>query len=1457
MKTLFSHPRLWSARQRLLTFLGLPVAALALAFAAGSASSPPNIQAVALSADPLYATTSGDKPALALALSVEYPTVGAQYTTQNGATDNSYANTNEYLGYYDAEACYTYNNTPTETPVAPLTTSDYKRFVRQGAATNRMCSDGFSGNFLNWSTNSAIDMLRLALSGGDRSVDVDGLTILQRAYIPNGNPICMWNSSNFPPKQLQMNGGGGSAAKPYWGAVPQAMITAANGSDIFVANTLNKIFFGTSIGGSCGNTSSYSLSVIPQSTTSGGITSFSGPLPADASGSCAGENQTCSFTGAREVWYGANSSWKYTQASNGISCSNGTFGDPLVGTVKACYTRAANASSSTPTTGNGLNSDGFFYSRVQVCDKDPNGNLIDARDYAFCTKYPSGNYKPTGVIQTYSNQLRLAAFGYLLDQTNSGDGTTPPGRYGGVLRAPMTYVGPTTYDVNGIDNTPTGGNPAAEWNSQTGVFNVNPENDTTFGKSGVLTYLNQFGRTGVPGIYKIYDPVSELYYETLRYLQGLQPSTLAVQGITDDMKDGFPVSTTWVDPYANRPATGTYACLKSNIVVIGDINTHDGNRFPTVDTANNIPDLGYWTGVVDNFERGNNTNYTDGQGVVQSTGNPNPANGNPRSDAIIGYAYWAHMHDIRGSDWTTQPSMQRPGLRVKSFLFDVNEYGAGSIASNRQYNNQFFTAAKYGGYESDPANATSAPYNIHGNPFQQQDGGTNNNVWQNPTTPGEAGSYYLQSSARGVLSAFKDIFSRASSAARSIAGAAITSKQLTQASSTVYQAAFDTSNWSGDLFAFPLTVDPATNVVTLSTVATWSASTQLAQMPSPVTTRNIVVGNPGSTALPTATAFTWGALSTTLQGQLNQLSPTATPDGLGQARLDFLRGSNANEGAPFRQRNNKLLGDIINSSVVYSGAPSTTITSATYAGFQATYANRTPAVFVGANDGMLHAFNANTGVELFGYIPSWMGPKLSALTDPGYLANHQSYVDGPPVVAEAQVGSANNSTDWHTVLVSGTGAGGRGVFALDVTDPTAFSPSSAMWEFTADDDPDMGFVAGQPQILKLRTSASSAAPTYKWYAIVASGVDNYTKANSNGVYGSGNPAIFLLDLAHAAGTAWTQGTDYFKISFPVNPALALTHATGMLNFKAAISNDGTQVVTKIFAGDLHGNLWKLDFSTYGNANWDMAHLTGFTSATSNQPYPLFIAMDSMGNVQPITMAPSIVASTTNPNGIQVAFGTGKYLEVTDSASTAQNSFYVIYDNGPTTPDNTPPRSAVISDRGRLEPGTINTATGAITVPTFVWGRATSDGDATQRSGWYVDFANSGERQVSGATLSGNTLVFGSLIPGTSGNAAACGVSGGSGNQYIVNVDTGIGTTKVSTVGILGQPLVLDLASASYTVSDSTGRRTKTITSQVINQGSTGTSAASGAGGQQTRQIVAGRLSWRQINNYLNLKNSPP
>ena len=872
-----NYPRL-----RRLSWLILPAVA-AISIVAISAGSPPVIPAVNLSADPLYAAAGGDKPVLALALSVEFPTVGAQYVDVPAATtDGSYSNTKEYLGYYDAESCYTYNNAPTETAVAPLTTADYKRFDRVGAASSRMCNtafpNAFSGNVLNWASSSAIDMLRLSLTGGDRYIDtpqvVDSsgtiitpaVTILQRAVIPNGDPICMWNSSNFPAKQLLKTGGTSGAA--YFGAVPTSMATAAGTSDIWIANTLNKIFFGTSQAGGCGDTSSYTLNPDAGTAVKKGPTTsvVSTNLPSDAV-LLGGENSNYTFSGVKEIWFGVKVKgvdyWSVLPAANGIDCfwaggGGGAYGgiaDPKSSASKSCYAR--------PYSGTWTPTDGFFYSRVQVCNTDSAGLLKDTRDYDLCKKYPNGNYKPAGAIQKYSDQLRLAAFGYLMDQTASYSS----GRYGGVLRAPVKYVGGKTFDINGVENTPTSGNPNREWNETTGVFIVNPESDATYGKSGVITYVNQFGRTGpVPGRYKKYDPVGELHYETLRYLQGLQPSADAISGITSDMYDGFPVTTTWADPYGGgRSATKDYSCLKSNIVVVGDINTHDGNRLPAASVANNIPDINYWRSIVQSFELDLATTYLDGQGTSRTTGNPNGANGSvpagTTTSQIMGSAYWARTHDIRSTGWT-DTAKQRPGLRVKTFTFDVNEYAVQNNPAIRRTANQFFMASKYGGFETDAANARSSTkplaYNTQGNPFRRDDGTVDKYVWEDndPRTSrtGEANTYFLQSDARGVLSAFDDIFKRSGDAARSIAGGAIQSKSLTTAGDTIYQGTFDVSDWSGDLLAIPVSVS-TTSSVSIGTTTTWTAASKLNARIFAVKPRNIVVGNAGATKKPCGCTF--------------------------------------------------------------------------------------------------------------------------------------------------------------------------------------------------------------------------------------------------------------------------------------------------------------------------------------------------------------------------------------------------------------------------------------------------------------------------------------------------------------------------------------------------------------------------------------------------------------------------
>ena len=1446
-KLLFGFRKLW-------VVLLLATAAATATLVAGAPALIPKIQ---ISSDPLYAASGGDKPAMTLALSVEFPTVGAQYPIIGSTLDATYLNTNEYLGYYNAESCYTYNKLPASVP-AESSFSDYKRFDLIGNATNRMCINAFSGNFLNWASNSAIDMLRLALSGGDRYIDTTSLTVLQRAVLPNGDPICMWNSGNFPAKQLVKDGAG---TGKYFGAIPKSMITNAAGRDIFIENTLNRIYFNTTRSGSCTDTVAHNLGTPVLGKITGPGTQLLSFIPLTV---CLIGN-TCGGTGLNEIMFGSptdSNRWVRYATTGAITCASENFPGGSPKTDASCYVRAYTGTTFTAPVANIPEaSDAFFYARVNVCGSIA-GTLLDDRDYKLCTRYPNGTYKPTGSIQKYSEQLRLSAFGYVLDQTASYNN----GRYGGVLRAPMKFVGAKTFDISGQDNTPSTGNPNAEWDAVTGIFASNPDNDTTQVKpiSGVINYLNKFGRTGpVPGRYKRFDPVGELHYETLRYLQGLQPSADAVLGLTNpasDLFDGFPLKTVWQDPYGDgRNPAADYSCLKSNIVVIGDKNTHDGGRLPVPSIANNIPDISYWRGIAQNFEKGLVTPYLDGQNFSQNTGNPNVTNPavatGTQTSQIIGSAYWSHTHDIRPNDsnWTASPQMKRPGLRTKTFIFDVNENATASNPAYRQNQDQLFTAAKYGGFETDASNAGAKPYNTYGNPFKRQDGTNDNNVWQNPLNPGEASSYYLQSNARGVISAFDNIFERSSNNARNIAGSSVASKNLTANGTLVYQASFDASNWTGDVLAFPITA--ASGTATIGTTPIWQAATRLDAMTSPVSSRKIFVGRAGALSNPVASSFTWTTIDQALKDNLAKVTPASVPDSLAEDRVRYLRGDKTL--TQFRTRA-KLLGDILNSGVTYSGAPMAPLRStAGFSAFQALYAARKAAVYAGANDGMLHAFDAATGDELFGYIPSSMAPKLAALTAPNYNSNHQLYVDATPIVGEAKVGSGDTAADWKTILASGMGGGASGVFALDVSDPGSFGATNVLWEFTRADDADMGFVVGTPRIIMLRTSGPTASsPTFRSFVAVASGVNNYVV--ENGISGgAGNPVLFLLALDKQPGSPWATSVNYYKITLPVDATLSATNPTGLINFKPSIGFNG--VTEQIYMGDLHGKLWKLDFTSpnvTGPSDWSMGKLNNFNkgSAVAPDPYPLYIARTATGDIQPISMAPLLAAGpvAAGLSTTVVGVGTGKYLESGDKTSTLQQSFYAVYDNGTPTSDGGGAANGAISSRKRLQQGTVDANTLKVTVGAFRYGRALTDtpaGIPPLRSGWYFDLPISGERIVSSGSILGDNFLLSSLIPASAGAVGSCTAAGGSGNSYELNIDTGNGRFEKSTVGLLGETLLVKVSEVNQT-SDSTGKGIKSTSYQRIRIGSTGGSIPPD---KLVDSVVNRRLTWRQINNYQDLR----
>lgn len=624
----------------------------------------------------------------------------------------------------------------------------------------------------------------------------------------------------------------------------------------------------------------------------------------------------------------------------------------------------------------------------------------------------------------------------------------------------------------------------------------------------------------------------------------------------------------------------------------------------------------------------------------------------------------------------------------------------------------------------------------------------------------------------------------------------------------VYQARFDSRDWSGELLAFSLNEDG-----TLVTPEKWDAG-KLIPAPS---SRNIFTLNDATS---NGVAFTWSNLSSTQKLALNT-NIDGVVDGSGSARVSWLRGDTSAEvrsGGAFRDRTQTVLGDIINSDPYYAGRQDfgysilPTPEGDAYVAFRssASYKGRPDMLYVGANDGMLHGFDATTGAERLAYVPANLYPRLSKLTAPTY--EHEYFVDGSPRVGDAFV-DLGGGKEWHSILVGSTGAGGRSVFGLDVTDPESFSASNVLWELT---DSELGYSIGQPTIARL-------AADDRWVAIFGNG---YNSA-------SHKAQLFIVDLA--------TGSIVKKIDTGVGSSAS----PNGLSTPVPVDTNGDRITDYIYAGDLHGNLWKFDVSDPNISKWKVAYKSGST------PSPLFQAKDSAGTPQPITVRPTV---GRNPSGgVMVYFGTGKYFEVGDGtvpASPQAQSFYGIWDNNAAVSGRSALRSQSILFEGSRTFGSINADVRAVSNNTV---------DYSSKKGWYLDLVYDGnktsERVVSSALFRHGRIIFTTLIP--SGNPCDSG-----GSSWLMELDALNGKRLDYTVIDLNEDGEFD--SKEYvrvTLSDGTeidvpvsGNRSKEgiiRTPGVVSAGDREYKYASGSSGGIERTVEkgdpnAGRKSWRQL-----------
>ncbi len=408
--------------------------------------------------------------------------------------------------------------------------------------------------------------------------------------------------------------------------------------------------------------------------------------------------------------------------------------------------------------------------------------------------------------------------------------------------------------------------------------------------------------------------------------------------------------------------------------------------------------------------------------------------------------------------------------------------------------------------------------------------------------------------------------------------------------SMVYQGRFDSRDWSGDITAIkPETSGKMTEI--------WTSS-DAGKIPS-AATRKVFTLKSGVGGVEFKLLADLGS---TQAGDLSAVNCSATLTGTAcaQARIDWLRGDQSKEDdgsltppGPLRKRT-RIHGDVISSGPVYVKSTNT--------------------VYVGANDGLLHAINAANGEELFSYLPSMLFPKLYKLTQPSYT--HDYYVDGEIAV------STNFETPGKNILVGALGRGGKGLYALDVTAPSTFSASKVKWEFT---DPDLGLVLGKPIIAKLNNGQTAV--------IVGNG---YNSTAESGV-------LLIIDLE--------TGALIHKIDTKAGNA---TDTNGLASPRGWDS-DGNGTLDYLYVGDLLGNLWKFDLTSGSSASWASAF------GTVTAPVPFFVATDKNGARQPITgmVGLGINGRKGDPNfGKRYVFiGTGRYITIDDKSNKQVQSWY--------------------------------------------------------------------------------------------------------------------------------------------------------------------------------------------------------
>lgn len=474
----------------------------------------------------------------------------------------------------------------------------------------------------------------------------------------------------------------------------------------------------------------------------------------------------------------------------------------------------------------------------------------------------------------------------------------------------------------------------------------------------------------------------------------------------------------------------------------------------------------------------------------------------------------------------------------------------------------------------------------------------------------------------------------------------------------------------------------------------------------------------------TGVSLTWGNLSSQQQSSLKG----SENDTIGQQRLAYLKGDRSQEAVSvgvgqFRPRKS-VLGDIINSSPVWVGYPATQNylkgewkdarnpaaamperTGQSYQDYATANARRLNVVYAGSNDGFLHGFAAgsysapkqfdntdNTGKEVFAYMPGSVLSRMHNPSKPALDFFNERYAHNFHNDAAAGTGDVFYNGKWHTWIMSGLGAGGNTVYALDVTDPETFSEQNVVgeWSFDANDPVwrNLGNTYGTPVFGRFHDG--------NWGAVFGNGWCSTTDAANGNCTASGGPAgIYVMSIDQASGRPSFRFISTGESGTPNDPN-GIAHVT-------PVDLDGDRIYDYAYAGDLKGNVWRFDLTDTQGSSW-----------ATKQPQKIFTTQSG----QPIST--KIVVSRAekgNRGDVLLNFGTGlRKVGYTDEATTyatGTQSIYGLRDRQAAAfPNGGGTTAAQINGRTRLQQHRVtDRSKGTLSNDKVNW---------TNYDGWYMD-----------------------------------------------------------------------------------------------------------------------------------------